>query len=100
MELIELDEYLLTGKYYEEYKHVFANFKSNITEEDDEADKEAKDEEMIEDDADKIKEGGKVELSKKQKKRMKRMQVAQLKVLVKRPDLVEAWDVTAPDPLL
>lgn len=39
-------------------------------------------------------------LSKRKRKQMKRLQVAQLKVLVKRPDLVEAWDVTAKDPLL
>lgn len=25
--------------------------------------------------------------------------MAQLKALVQRPDLVEAWDITAPDPL-
>lgn len=31
---------------------------------------------------------------------MRWLKVAQLKALVKRPDLVEAWDITAPDPLL
>ena len=30
---------------------------------------------------------------------MRWLKVAQLKALVKRPDLVEAWDITAPDPL-
>ena len=34
-------------------------------------------------------EKGLTKLSKKKRKQMKRMQVAQLKVLVKRPDLVE-----------
>lgn len=31
---------------------------------------------------------------------MRWLRVAELKALVKRPDLVEAWDVSAPDPLL
>jgi splicing factor 3B subunit 2 len=30
---------------------------------------------------------------------MRWLKVAQLKALVKRPDLVEAWDITASDPL-
>jgi splicing factor 3B subunit 2 len=30
---------------------------------------------------------------------MRWLKVAQLKALVKRPDLVEAWDITATDPL-
>ncbi len=32
-------------------------------------------------------------------KKMRWLKVAQLKALVKRPDLVEAWDITAPDPI-
>ena len=98
IELVEMDEYLLTGKHYEDYKHVFANFKSGPIE-DNLSDQEGKDDDGLLGEAEKLV-GGRVEMSKKQKKRMKRMQVAQLKVLVKRPDLVEAWDVTAPDPLL
>ena len=39
-------------------------------------------------------------LSKRKLKQLKRIPVAQLKVLVDRPDLVESWDVTAKDPLL
>lgn len=31
---------------------------------------------------------------------MRWLKVAELKAKVKRPDLVEAWDITAPDPLL
>ena len=42
----------------------------------------------------------KPKLSKKKLKQLKRIPVAQLKVLVDRPDLVESWDVTAKDPLL
>ena len=41
-----------------------------------------------------------VKLSKRELKKRRRIPVAQLKVLVDRPDLVEAWDVTAKDPLL
>jgi len=39
-------------------------------------------------------------ISRKKKKQDRWLRVAQLKALVKRPDLVEAWDITAPDPLL
>lgn len=43
---------------------------------------------------------GEKKLSKRQKKLMSRLSVAQLKRLVRRPDVVESHDVTAPDPLL
>jgi len=43
-------------------------------------------------------EDGKSKVSKKQKKKEKRLSIAVLKSLVKRPDLVEAWDVTSADP--
>lgn len=39
-------------------------------------------------------------ISKKKLKRMKRLSVAELKALVRRPDVVEAWDVTSTDPRL
>jgi len=39
-------------------------------------------------------------ISKKEKKRQKRLSISVLKQLVKRPELVEAWDVTSADPLL
>lgn len=39
-------------------------------------------------------------LTRKQQKELLKTKLAQLKVLVERPDLVESWDVTAPDPLL
>jgi len=38
--------------------------------------------------------------SKKQKKMMKRLTIAELKQLVSKPEVVEAWDVTASDPRL
>ncbi len=39
-------------------------------------------------------------LNRKQRKEAKRMKIAYLKSIVKRPDLCEGWDVTAPDPIL
>ena len=39
-------------------------------------------------------------LSRRQQKELLKKKLAQLKVMVERPDLVESWDVTAPDPLL
>ena len=38
-------------------------------------------------------------LSKKRIKQLKRMKVSELKQIVKRPDVVELWDVTAPEPM-
>jgi splicing factor 3B subunit 2 len=37
-------------------------------------------------------------MSKKQRKLLARMKVFDLKMRVRRPDMVEAWDVTANDP--
>lgn len=39
-------------------------------------------------------------MNRKQRKEAKRMKIAYLKSIVKRPDLCEGWDVTAPDPIL
>lgn len=38
-------------------------------------------------------------ISKKERKQLRWLKVSQLKALVKRPDLVEFWDITSPDPL-
>lgn len=38
-------------------------------------------------------------ISRKKKKMLRWLRVAQLKAIVRRPDLVEAWDITAMDPL-
>eukprot|EP01099_Mayorella_cantabrigiensis_P003343 TRINITY_DN2580_c0_g1_i1.p1 TRINITY_DN2580_c0_g1~~TRINITY_DN2580_c0_g1_i1.p1 ORF type:complete len:241 (-),score=74.84 TRINITY_DN2580_c0_g1_i1:1-723(-) len=45
-------------------------------------------------------ESGKKTISKKEKKRQKRLEIAVLKQLVNRPDVVEIHDVNAADPLL
>jgi len=108
----EEDDYLVAGKLYEDYKHVFAQYRQSKADNLDrllmddeeeereriEAEKEKAEKERLQREADDQNKEIPV-LSKKKKKQLKRMQVAQLKVLVKRPDLVEAWDVTAPDPL-
>lgn len=44
-------------------------------------------------------EGGK-KMSKKQRKMLSRLKIAELKQLCERPDVVEVWDVTSPDPQL
>ena len=99
IEYVENDEYLLTGKYYEEFKNVFHYFSTpreqlNLHNENEEKDSQASSENEEEN------QGKKEGPTRKQKKLMKRMQVAQLKALVKRPDLVEAWDVSSTDPTL
>ena len=43
---------------------------------------------------------GKKKLSNRQRKMMNQMKIAELKQLAERPDVVEVWDVTAPDPQL
>ena len=43
-------------------------------------------------------EGGKI--SRKQRKLQQRIKVAELKQKAPRPEVVEVWDVTAPDPQL
>ncbi len=85
VEYVEKDEYLLTGKYYDEFKHVFQFFsapkQSLMENEDEEGD-------IHEIDEDKNGETDQP-LSRKKKKMLKRLKVAQLKAQVKRPDVVE-----------
>ena len=40
-----------------------------------------------------------IPMTKKQRKLAKQMKIFDLKMQVERPDLVEAWDVTAKDPV-
>lgn len=85
VEYVEKDEYLLTGKYYDEFKHVFQYFAPKQGLNDMEEENEDGDGQIEE-------EGKPVEeqqLSRKKKKMLKRLQVAQLKAQVKRPDVVE-----------
>ena len=45
-------------------------------------------------------EGGEAALSKKKLKALRRMAIGELKQHCRRPEVVEVWDVTAPDPTL
>lgn len=47
----------------------------------------------------KDKQGPEGKMTKKQRKQLTQMKIFDLKMQVKRPDLVEAWDVTSKDPL-
>ncbi len=44
--------------------------------------------------------GGESKMSKKQRKMLSRLKIAELKQVCQRPDVVEVWDVTAADPEL
>jgi len=98
VEYVEKDEYLLTGKYYDEFKHVFQHFATpkqplilaQPQKEEDQEEEQPQEEKKEEEKP----------LSRKKLKQLKRLRVAQLKALVKRPDVVEVWDTTAKDPLL
>lgn len=95
VELVEQDEYLLTGKYYEEFKHVFQHFATPKQgtlarrEDSDESDQEGDKQMKPEGTEDAEKPSAEQPLSRKKKKQQKLLKVAQLKALVKRPDLVE-----------
>ncbi|CAG8462373.1 3895_t:CDS:10 [Racocetra fulgida] len=99
--------------YYEEFSKVFAHFqitkdetevKSEIKEEKNEALKTQNESRMKDSDDDTENESEDEErqdkVSKKKLKKMNRLSVAQLKQLVKRPEVVEWVDVTAADPKL
>jgi len=87
VEYVEKDEYLLTGKYYDEFKHVFQHFATpkqplilaQPQKEEDQEEEQPQEEKKEEEKP----------LSRKKLKQLKRLRVAQLKALVKRPDVVE-----------
>ena len=72
IEYIQRDEYLLTGKYYEEFKNVFQYFAPAQDNEDEDGEKGSDEEEQEEKKAEEPKEKT---LSKKKRKLLKRMQV-------------------------
>ena len=74
----------------------------NATEGDAEADLKSKADEVekgAKKDAKDKKKAAEAAMTKKQRKQMAQMKIFDLKMQVKRPDLVEAWDVTTKDPL-
>lgn len=101
---MSVDENVLApGRHVAEFKHIFEHFTTPMT---DNKDKK-KDDRDKQDDSQKPtsklhskdKAASEKALSKKQKKLLNRMKVFDLKMKVKRPDLVEAWDITSRDPL-
>lgn len=98
IEYVERDEYLLTGKYYEEFKNVFQYFATQKIEKG--ASKNDYDDSYSNDQnypggrydeneqKDKL-QSKELKLSRKKRKQLKMLKVAQLKALVKRPDVVE-----------
>ena len=69
-------------------------------EEPEQAKKEAKKEDKKDDSDDEDGEGKAQKLSRKKHKLLNRLSIAELKQLVRRPDVVEVWDVTSTDPKL
>jgi len=106
IEYVERDEYLLTGKYYEEFKNVFQYFATpkidKMPPKQDYDDNYSNNEEGLgnnnapfdndnEGVLKEIKKTKEVKLSRKKRKQLKMLKVAQLKALVKRPDVVEVF---------
>lgn len=92
VEYVERDEYLLTGKFYEEFKNVFQYFSTPKYETEQTKGEQEEENEVDNDVAEKKKKKKKIEeqvLSRKKRKQLKMLKVAQLKALVKRPDVVE-----------
>ena len=101
IEYVERDEYLLTGKYYEEFKNVFQYFATPKMEkqptkpdyDDNYSNEDGMGNAQFDENEGGMKEQNKktkeVKLSRKKRKQLKMLKVAQLKALVKRPDVVE-----------
>mmetsp|Transcript_22765 Transcript_22765/g.54443 ORF Transcript_22765/g.54443 Transcript_22765/m.54443 type:complete len:516 (-) Transcript_22765:166-1713(-) len=94
---------------YSEWMKIFEHFqKGKDTEEDEEkkdAGKEGEDnettaEKKAADDSDEEEDADGKKLSRKKWKLLNRLSIAELKQMVKRPDVVEVWDVTSHDPRL
>lgn len=88
--------------YYEMYQQIAKRFMPASTETAEEEEEDADGPEIFySDDDDMIPEEDEVpKLSKKQRRRLNRPTVAQLKMVAKNPESVQWWDVDAPDPWL
>ncbi|KAF2688661.1 DUF382-domain-containing protein [Lentithecium fluviatile CBS 122367] len=93
-------EYEFDNPLFEQYKSVFEKFREQTAEE--VAKVEEKPEIYYDDDdiPDEEAETGVVKMSKRQRKEMNKPTVAQLKAMVKKPELVEWTDVSSSDPRL
>ena len=95
------NQYDLDDPVFEEYKSVFEKFREPTEEEAATKDEEKPEIYLSDDDIpDEDEDDGKPKLSKKQRKQMNKLSVAQLKSLVPRPELVEWTDVSSSNPQL
>ncbi|CAI6330206.1 unnamed protein product [Periconia digitata] len=105
-DLLEVDDlttqYDLDNPLFEQYRSVFEKFRQSAAE-DAEQDDEKKEEMILSDDGDfseEEEEEQKNKISKRQRKEMNKPSIAQLKAMVKKPELVEWTDVSSSDPAL
>jgi len=97
------NQYDLDDPAFEEYKSVFEKFREQTEEEEATKDEEKAEIYLSDDDIpdeEDEDEDGKPKLSKKKRKQMSKLSVAQLKSMVSRPELVEWTDVSSSDPKL
>ena len=95
------NEYDLDNPAFEEYKNVFEKFRQPTEEEAATKDDEKAEIYLSDDDIpDEEEEDDEPKISKKQRKQMNKLSVAQLKSLVARPELVEWTDVSSSNPQL
>jgi hypothetical protein len=93
------DQYDFDNPLFEQYKSVFEKFREHTAEEvakEDDKPEIYYEEDEIPDEEDETSK----KLSKRQRKEMNKLTVAQLKSMVKKPELVEWTDVSSPDPCL
>ena len=100
-DMIEESQNEMTGKEFDYLKSVFEKHKEKAKKyyevmDSQQAGANQKEGEKGEDED---KEAEEPKLSITQKKKLRWLRVAELKARAKRPDLVEAWDITAPDPI-
>ena len=90
-------------KFYDDFKNVFEYFfipkKQERKDESEDEDEESENVGMDNIDGEPFEEEKAEKISKKKKKQMKRMKISELKALTNRPEVVEAWDTTAQDPI-
>jgi splicing factor 3B subunit 2 len=101
IEYVEDDTNL--GQGFENFKNVFDYFvipkkKDNYISEDEDEYEEEENNIEVNEENEKFEED--IKLSKKKRKMMSRIKISQLKGLTNVPEVVEAWDVTAQDPVL
>ncbi|OAL01720.1 DUF382-domain-containing protein [Phaeosphaeriaceae sp. SRC1lsM3a] len=94
------NEYDLDNPLFEQYKNIFEKFRQPTEEEVATKDDEKAEIFYEDDDIPDEEDDGKPKFSKKERKRMSKLTVAQLKSQVEKPELVEWTDVSSTDPRL